>query len=243
MFVMDKTAVLAGLGGEVAQTAVHRTRAEQLAGLVETRIRRGGLVPGAPVGTIEELRRESGMARATVHEAVRLLRDRGIVVIRPGRGGGLFAAGQGPAVRMRHTLLGVRDHPSSLADAIELRDHLEELISLGAARCRSDADIDELQAGLIRMERAHGWESFVRANWALHEQIARLCPNTLARAVYLGTLGHLSSSTPYVSSADPAAYRLERQWVHAGLVAAIAAGDEAAVRAAVRHHNSTDHAA
>lgn len=217
-----------------------RTRAEQLAALIEDRVRSRGLDAGAPVGTIEEIRLESGLARATVSEAVRLLRDRGILAIRPGRGGGLFVADQGPVVRMRHTLLSVREDPSAVADAVELRNHLEELIDIGAARCHRDDDIVALRACLADLAAAADWNAFMRANWALHERIAQRCPNAMARAVYLGTLGHLTSTEPNLGHADAATYRAQRLRVHVELVEAIVAGDETAVRAAVARHNTTD---
>lgn len=227
--VTEQRPLLAGL------RAPGGTRAEQLAAALESRIR--ALSPGVAVGTIEEIRQESGLARATVSEAVRLLRDRGVIVIRPGRGGGLFVAEQSPVVRLRHTLLGVAGEPGTVADAIELRNHLEELIAVGAARCRGQDDLPRLRACLDDMAAAPDWDGFVRANWALHERIAQLCPNAMARAVYLGTLGHLTSSTATAADRDAEAYRARRLRIHADLVEAIAAGDEAAVRTAVAHHN------
>ncbi|KAA9160679.1 FadR family transcriptional regulator [Amycolatopsis acidicola] len=215
-----------------------RTRAEQLADLLEERIR--ALGPGAPVGTIEEIRAESGLARATVSEAIRLLRDRGLLAIRPGRGGGLFVAEQGPVVRMRQTLLGVRENPSTVADAVELRNQLEELIDVGAARRCGPDDAAELRACLAVMETASSWEAFVRANWALHERIAQLCPNAMARAVYLGTLGHLAATEPQPSGTRADAYRARRLTVHSELVEAIAAGDTRKVRTVVTRHNKAD---
>lgn len=220
-------------------TAPGVTRAEQLAAALEDRIR--GLAVGSPVGTVEEIRQESGLARATVSEAIRLLRDRGVLEIRPGRGGGLFVAEQSPVVRLRHTLLSVAREPGTVADAIELRNHLEELVAVGAARYAGGDDITALRACLDDMAAAPAWDGFMRANWALHERIARLCPNAMARAVYLGTLGHLTSSTAHSDDDREAdAYRAKRLRIHADLVEAIAAGDEAAVRAAVVRHNHTD---
>ena len=198
------------------------------------------LSPGSAIGTIEEIRQESGLARATVSEAIRLLRDRGVLEIRPGRGGGLFVADQSPVVRLRHTLLSVAGEPGTVADAIELRNHLEELIDVGAARCAGKDDIPALRAFLDDMAAAPDWDGFLRANWALHERIAQLCPNAMARAVYVGTLGHLTSSTARTADREPDAYRAARLRVHADLVEAIAAGDEDAVRAAVARHNHTD---
>lgn len=236
-----------------------RPRSEQLAAALERQIRDQGLHPGDPVGTLQSLRAETGYARSTVTEAVRLLRERGLVEVRPGRGGGLFVAQPTPVVKLRHTLLSVDEQPSTVADAIELREHLEELVDVGAARCRSAEDIRELRARLADMEVAEDWDGFMRANWALHARIAQICPNEMARAVYTGTLGHLSASASTridagdadstdasdstddavgPSPADYAAddYRRQRHRVHTRLVDAIAAGDVDAVRDAVRAH-------
>lgn len=215
-----------------------RTRAEHLAATLDARVRQRELRPGEPVGTLESLREETGFAYSTVSEAVRLLRDRGVLEVRPGRGGGLFVADRGPIVRLRHTLLTVAEEPTTVADAIELRDHLEVLVDVGAARCRTDDDTADLRACLDRMAAAPGWDTFMRANWALHERIAAICPNVMARAVYVGTLGQLNTSSSRFADDDSAAteYRRERFRIHADLVDAITAGDEAGVRAAAARH-------
>lgn len=205
--------------------------------MLDERIRSGELAPGDSVGTLESLRGETGFAYSTVSEAVRLLRDRGILDIRPGRGGGLFVADTGPVVRMRHTLLGVAEDAGTVADAIELRDHLELLIDLAAARHRSTTDVDDLRVLLDGMRDAPTWEIFVQRNWSLHERIAQICPNAMARAVYTGTLGHLAATSPQ-GDGDTGEYRTGRHRLHVDLVDAIAAGDEPAVRDIVARHNA-----
>src|SRR5919199_1123851 len=189
-----------------------RTRAEQLAAALDARIRSQGLTSGAPLGTLHSLRAETGFAYATVSEAVRLLRDRGVLEIRPGRGGGLFVADRGPVVRLRHTLLSVAEEPGTVADAIELRDHLEVLIDVGAARHRSKRDLTDLRRLLRQMRAAPHWDGFMRANWALHERIAAISPNAMARAVYTSTLGHLNTGSSRLDDQSSAAtdYRADR---------------------------------
>jgi DNA-binding FadR family transcriptional regulator len=225
---------LAGLGHGA------RSRADQLAAALDARIRSRGLAAGEPVGTLDSLRAETGFAYATVSEAVRLLRDRGVLEIRPGRGGGLFVADRGPVVRLRHTLLSVEEEPRTVADAIELRDHLEVLVDVGAARHRTEQDVAELRRLLQQMRTAPDWDGFLRANWTLHERIAAISPNAMARAVYTSTLGHLHAASSRIDD-DPAStgYRTDRYQVHVDLVEAIAAGDEDAVRAVVVRHNTT----
>jgi GntR family transcriptional repressor for pyruvate dehydrogenase complex len=218
-----------------------RSRADWLASSIDERIRTEGLAPGTLLGTLTSLRTETGLAKATVSEAVRLLRDRGLVEIRPGRTGGLFVADSSPVVRLRHTLLSVAEEPTAVVDAIELRDHLELLIDLGAAACRSGADVVELRAILGKMRRAADWNSFMQENWALHRRIAAICPNGMARGVYAGTLGHISSSSARLADDEEssAAYRSHRYAVHAELVEAIASGDVDRVHAAADRHNTS----
>lgn len=216
-----------------------RSRAERLATAVEERIRDDALQPGAPVGTIDDLCAESGFSRPTVNEATRLLRDRGLVMIKPGRGGGLFVAEPDPVVRLRHTLLSVPDDPRRIADAIELRDHLELLIALGAAERCTGRDETELRRLLTRLADAPDWEGFLRANWALHARIAAIAPNELARAVYRAALDQLArASSARQIEAEPSGYRAERQRAHIRLVDAITSGDERRVRSAVIRHNA-----
>lgn len=223
-----------------ADALPQRTRAEQLAAVLDERIRNGDYAPGESIGTLESLRAETGFAYATVSEAVRLLRDRGVLEIRPGRGGGLFAAETGPVVRMRHTLLGVVDNAATVADAIELREHLELLIDVAAARHRTDSDLSDLQKLLAAMRSAATGAEFVRLNWALHERIAVICPNEMARAVYIGTLGHLATTSPRIGDTDAKGYRRKRYQIHVALVDAIASGDESLVREVVSLHNGTE---
>ncbi|NMO02603.1 FadR family transcriptional regulator [Gordonia sp. TBRC 11910] len=216
-----------------------RTRAEELAAALDDRIRSERLAVGELVGTLDSLRAETGFAYSTVSEAVRLLRDRGILEIRPGRNGGLFVAESGPVVRMRHTLLNVSEAPETVADAIELRDHLEALIDVSAARHCTDSDAAELTGLLETMRAASTWDDFLHANWALHERIAAICPNEMARAVYVGTLGHLGSTSARIDDSDADEYRRRRTQIHVDLVDAITRGDEQAVREAVARHNNT----
>ncbi|WP_156761133.1 FadR/GntR family transcriptional regulator [Microbacterium karelineae] len=222
--------------------AAPRSRAEQLADTLLAHIQERSLRPGDRLGTLDEIRDEVGFARTTVSEAVRLLRERGMLEIRPGRGGGLFIAAETPVVRMRHTLLTARGSADAVRDAIQLREALEEPIALGAAeRCR-EADAASLRAAVRAMaEPGIGYEEFLRRNWHLHELIAELAPNAMMSAVYISCLGYLERSEPAYGDSDlEAAYIADRAAVHRDLVEAIADGDAAAIRRAVRSHDHRD---
>ncbi|WP_246147651.1 FadR/GntR family transcriptional regulator [Nonomuraea turkmeniaca] len=217
------------------------TRAEALAADIESMIVERGLGPGDLIGTMDEFRDLSGYGRATISEAARLLNDRGSVEIRPGRGGGLFVAQPNPIVRLRHTLLTVRRMPTTVADAIAVREALEPLIATDAARHRSRQDISDLRKRLASLKRAmSSTDRFMRANWALHERIAEISPNHLAKAVYLSMTRFITDLSEHADPDDSrnGDYLRLRLDVHVELVEAIIAGDVARTTAAVERHHA-----
>lgn len=217
-----------------------RSRAQSLAADIEDRIAAEGLQPGDRIATMEELRAETGLGRATISEAARLLAEHGTVEIRPGRGGGLFAATIGPVVRLRHTLLAVDHDGVTVADAIAVREALEELIDVDAAAHCTARDAKSLTSILNRMRRTSSTRSrYLSANWELHERIAAITPNEIARGVYLGTLHHvagLPGSPDPQTARDDQGYLATRIDIHAELVAAIVAGDRSRTIRAVEAH-------
>src|SRR5271170_2104163 len=122
--------------------------AEHLAGLS------AAAEPGSRLGTKEELRAVCGVSVGTFNEALRLVQARGLVTVRAGRVGGLFASRQSPLVRLGNSVLAIDDDAMSVADAVRIRDALEPLLVEDAARHRSADDLDALGQGLRRMRAA-----------------------------------------------------------------------------------------
>jgi GntR family transcriptional regulator, transcriptional repressor for pyruvate dehydrogenase complex len=221
-------------------TDVHATRAQALAGRMEQRIAEQGLAEGDAFGTIESWREASGFARATVSEALRLLVDRGVIEIRPGRGGGVFVARTGPVVRLRHTLLSVHGEATTLADAIAIREALEPLLVADATRSRSAADVRRLRARLNEMAgHLDDHDAFLRSNWGLHEVLAGISPNEMLRAIYLAMMHVIREQANRATSdqeTGSAEYRRHRLEVHAELVDAIESRDLVRAARAVEAH-------
>jgi GntR family transcriptional repressor for pyruvate dehydrogenase complex len=227
-------------------TEAHATRAQVLAARMEQRIAEQALVAGDAFGTIESWRESSGFARATVSEALRLLVDRGVIEIRPGRGGGVFVASTGPVVRLRHTLLSVHGEATTLADAIAIREALEPLLVADATRSRSAADLRRLRSRLDAMAaQLDDHDAFMRSNWALHEQIAGISPNEMLRAIYLAmmhVIGEQAERAVSDQETGSAEYRQHRLEVHRELVAAIDSRDLDRARRAVEAHREGESA-
>ncbi len=218
-----------------------RSRAEEVVVYVEGAIEQRGLRPGDHIGTRGDLRGETGVARATINEAIRLLQERRRIVLRPGPGGGLFVAPADPVVRLGRTLLTVLGEPLAVAGAIEVREQLEPLVAAHAAKHRTAKDVRELKSLLAAMRRnLDDIAQFVSLNWALHERIAAISPNSVLRSTYIGLYEFVNQVSVVKPQPRDTIYMEERLRVHADLVAAIAAGDVAAAQQAAETHRHTN---
>jgi DNA-binding FadR family transcriptional regulator len=216
---------------------VSRSRAEDVVVYVEGAIEERGLRPGDHIGTRADLRDQTGVARATVNEAIRLLQERQRIALRPGPGGGLFVAATDPVVRLGRTLLTVHGEPSAVAGAIEVREQLEPLVAAHAARHRTARDGRELKALITAMKGSlDDVAEFVSLNWDLHARIAAISPNSVLRGTYIGLYEFVNQVSLVNPQPRDAAYMQQRLDVHADLVAAILAGDVTAAQHAAETH-------
>jgi DNA-binding FadR family transcriptional regulator len=201
--------------------------------------------PGARLGTKDELRLLCQVSVGTFNEALRLLQSRGLVTVRPGPGGGLFAAEQSPMVRLGNTVLALDSGQTDVADAIRIRDALDPLLIEDALWHGSPADIAELRRDLAAMAEAVAAEdprAFVHANWHLHARIAAISPNPLLRSLYSSLLDVIESHTLTVLPVGEQPlleYLGERHALHAELVDALEQRDrERALRLTHAHAQS-----
>ena len=213
--------------------------AERIAALV-TRT-----APGARLGTKEELRTLCRVSVGTFNEALRLLQSRDLVTVRPGPGGGLFAAEQSPMVRLGNSVLALDAEQTDVADAMRIRDALDPLLIADALWHGSPADIADLRRELAAMEQAveaQDARAFVHANWQLHARIAAISPNALLRSLYLSLLEVIESHTLTVlpSREQPLQeYVRERHALHAELIDALEQHDRERALRLTRAHNTT----
>ncbi|RBQ17913.1 GntR family transcriptional regulator [Spongiactinospora rosea] len=201
--------------------------------------------PGARLGTKEELRARCGVSVGTFNEALRLVQARGLVSVRPGPGGGLFAAEQSPMVRLGNAVLALADAQTSVADAVRIRNALDPLLVEDALWHASPADIAEMREVLADMARAAGTPdatAFTRANWRLHKKIAAVSPSQVLRSIYTGLLEVIETHTLAVLYEEQARtlpdYLDERHRLHAAIVDAIADHDAERAKRLMREHNT-----
>jgi DNA-binding FadR family transcriptional regulator len=201
--------------------------------------------PGTRLGTKGELRAKCGVSVGTFNEALRLLQARELVTVRPGPGGGLFAAQQSPMVRLGNSVLALDSDHSSVADAVRIRDALDPLLIRDALWHASPADLAGLRRQLIPMaEAAETGDAigFVHANWQLHAQIAAISPNRMLRSIYSTLLDIIESHTLSVlpGGEQPLPeYIRQRYRLHADLVDALERRDEAESSRLIHAHNTS----
>jgi DNA-binding FadR family transcriptional regulator len=130
---------------------------------------------------------------------------RGMITVRPGPGGGVFACRQSPMVRLGNSVLALDEDAASVADAIRLRDALEPLLVQDSLQHASRNDIAALNTILAQMKDAADQcnaISFLRCNWTLHARIAEITPGAILRSLYLSLLEIIESHMLAVSPAD-----------------------------------------
>lgn len=217
------------------------TRPERAARQIAKIVR--ATAPGAHLGTKAVVRQVCGVSAGTFNEALRLAQARGLVEVRPGPGGGLFAATQSPLVRLGNSVLALDSDETSVADAIRIRDALDPLIISDAAWHSSPAEVagywaelDSMAAAMARSDAS----AFIAANWRLHAMLAQVNPSPMLCAIYLGLLEVIRSHTSGIDAAE--GHRVDelmtdRLRVHVDLVQAIADRNPRRLCDAIAEHN------
>ena len=201
--------------------------------------------PGDRLGSKEELRTQCEVSVGTFNEAIRIAQSRGIISVRPGPGGGVFAAAQSLMVRLGNSVLALDAADTPVAEAVRIREALDPLLIEDALWHASPADIAELRELLADMLLAAQRQdpiAFVHANWSLHARIAAISPHALLRSLYGSLLDQIESHTLAVlpASEEPLEeYIASRHALHAAIIDALERRDrEAALRLIAAHNTS-----
>jgi DNA-binding FadR family transcriptional regulator len=202
--------------------------------------------PGDRLGSKEELRARCRVSVGTFNEAVRIAQSRGVVSVRPGPGGGVFAAAPSPMVRLGNSVLALDGSQTSVAEAVRIRDLLDAPLIEDALWHASPADIAELREILGEMAAAASAQDgvgFVHANWSLHARIAAVSPHAMLRSLYVNLLDHIESHTldvlPLREQPVPE-YMRERHALHTALVDALADRDRDRALRLIAEHNTSN---
>ncbi|GAA1003073.1 GntR family transcriptional regulator [Streptomyces sp. F-3] len=154
---------------------------EQVIAALRHRITSGEWPVGSRIPTEPELVEQFGVARNTVREAVRALAHNGLLDIRQGSGTYVVATSELAGVMQRRF---AEADPRHIA---ELRSALESAAARLAAERRTEQDLKQLHAQLLRREEA--WQSgdaeaFVTADTSFHLAVVSASRNDVMIALY-----------------------------------------------------------
>lgn len=221
---------------QIMQVVAPRSLAAEVADRIALRVRE--VPPQTRLGTKADLRRQTGVAAATLNEALRMLQARGLVSLRTGPKGGVFTERPDPYVRMGHAMLWVADGRVDLPDAVAVRHALDALTVVEAAQHRTAADLERLRARMqVVRESAHDDLALARAIWDFHRAIYRSGENTILSSVCLGVIDIIAEQVRDVSPKSPE-HRRARVVVHQALLDAIESQDLRACAEASREHDT-----
>jgi DNA-binding FadR family transcriptional regulator len=198
---------------------------EQVIAELRNQITSGEWPVGSRIPTEPELVEQLGVARNTVREAVRALAHNGLLDIRQGSGTYVVATSELAGVMHRRFADADPDHIA------ELRSALESSAARLAARRRTEKDLGQLEALLVRREEA--WESgdteaFVSADATFHMAVVAASHNDPVTAVY-ADLGEVLRD--WLRGDIGEELTPETYMEHGRLVEAIRAGDAEAAAA------------
>jgi GntR family transcriptional repressor for pyruvate dehydrogenase complex len=206
---------------------------EQIADHIEDLIVSGKLTPGDQLPPERELAQRMHVGRGAIRESVKLLSERGLIEVLPGRGT-FVAEPDGGALSVQLDRF-LRLGPGSARDLNEVRRVLEVATAGLAARQAGEEDLKKLEVALAVMDESVGSPvQYVEAHVAFHRCLAEATGNKFF-PLLVDVLGDLLRERTYeILQVRGAAER--RQFWHRQIFEAIASHDVAAARQAMEQH-------
>jgi GntR family transcriptional regulator, transcriptional repressor for pyruvate dehydrogenase complex len=182
------------------QRMIESARSEKIpmvvARMIASEIAKRNLSPGSPLPTEQLMATEFGVGRPSVREALRLLETQGLVVIRPGQGGGPVVGKPSAREFGRTVSLFLQVQRVTLRDALEAAIHLGGLYAGMAAAAVANGD-DELvpelvEASKVEVPESESDDAFLYAGRGFHDVVRRMAKNDTL-ALMLSGLGYIYS--------------------------------------------------
>ena len=209
---------------------------EQVANQIEKRILSGELRSGDRLPTERDLAEQFHASRTAVREAMKILAQKGLVEMRPGRGTIVI---DGAPEAMQHSIglvmklkLGEVGGSDNL---VEVREILEtEIAALAAARA-TEKEIAAMQEAVRVMDEClNDANAFIAADNQFHQALAKATQNTLILILVDSIVNPLSEQRKQIFDVQGGPER--GQFHHKRILESIMRRDPVGARAAMRAH-------
>lgn len=171
---------IVSLGGQSVYKTVHSSRLyEQIVQQIEESILKGALKPGDQLPAERELAQQFGVSRTAVREAIKTLREKGLVEAYSGRGTFITDA-TSQAVRQSLDLMIKIGQPDGAIHLAEVREILEPEIAALAATRIQDQHLATMQEAFAAMDHARqDPDTYIEADLDFHLSLAEAAANPL----------------------------------------------------------------
>jgi GntR family transcriptional repressor for pyruvate dehydrogenase complex len=207
---------------------------EQILQQIEDAILKGTLKPGDQLPAERELAQQFGVSRTAVREAVKALREKGLVEAYSGRGT-FVTDGTSQAVRQSLDLMMKIGQPGGTTHLAEVRAILEpEIAALAAVRAEEE-DIATMREAVAVMDRSGlDGDAFIEADLDFHLSLAEAAANPLILSLIDSIVGLLREQRMRVFKVDGGPER--GQFHHKRILEAVERRDSEKAREAMRAH-------
>jgi DNA-binding FadR family transcriptional regulator len=209
---------------------------EQIAVQIEKRILSGELRSGDRLPTERELAEQFQASRTAVREAMKILAQKGLVEMRPGRGtiviDGAPEAMQnsiGLVMKLQVGEVGGSDN------LVEVREIFEtEIAALAAARAKDEEIAAMREAIRVMDESLNDADAYIAADNQFHQALAKATQNSLILILIDSIVNPLSEQRKHVFAVEGGPQR--GQFHHRRILESIIRRDPESARAAMRAH-------
>lgn len=207
---------------------------EQIVKQVEDSILNGQMKPGDQLPAERDLAQRFGVSRTAVREAVKTLREKGLVEAYSGRGT-FVTNGTSQAIRQSLDLMIRINQQEGSAHLAELRQVLEpEIAALAAPRIEEQLLSTMREAVAIMDRNLHDPDAYVEADLDFHLALAEAVGNPLILSLLDSIVGLLREQRSRIFNVDGGPER--GQFHHKRILAAINDRDPEKAREAMRAH-------
>jgi len=210
---------------------------EQIVEQIIKLIKNGDLVKGDRLPAERELAEQFGVSRTAVREAIKALRERGLIDVQPGRGTFINDPSQSATDVMRDSisLMVNKAGQNSTPDLIQVRALFEPEVAALAAENATDQELDALQQIVSQMDHLiQDEDGFIEADQEFHSMLAEATHNSLILVLLQPIVELLQAQRRRIFNARNGAER--GQTHHRAILQAILNRDPSGARQAMREH-------
>jgi len=207
---------------------------EQIVEQIETSVVNGTLKPGDQLPAERELAERFGVSRTAVREAIKALREKGLVEAFPGRG--TFITNESTQhLRDSFARIARSAQDEGVHHLVEVREILEPEIAARAAARPGDADVSAMRDAVAAMDAALDKpDAFIEADLDFHLALADATGNPLFLTLIDSIVGLLREQRSRISFVPDGPLR--GQFHHKRILAAVEERNADAAREAMRAH-------